>query len=668
MRACALCCVVLVAAQTHLRAQGDGPAPLSLIDVPFISQSEALCGGAAAAMVLRYWGERRLSAEAFAHLVDRSAAGIRTDALVEELRRRGWTASGIEGGEAAMRAEISQGRPVLTLIEDRPSTFHYIVMVAWHERGVVFHDPARGPFHVMSIDEFMRRWRAARRWMAIVAPGELHRNADVGSAFRRTEGRLKAAPTSGASGSGACEQAVADGVRGAQAGDFEAAERVLAAAVACPGATRELAGVRALQKRWVEAADLASAAVAADAHDGYAWKVLATSRFVQNDRLGALKAWNSTGEPRLDLVRVDGLTRTRHVQVEHLLDVKAGDLLTVPRFARARRQLAELPSASSTRLEYVPVPSGLAELRAVVAERPVLPAGRLSLTAVGLAAAAAREVRLTIGSLAGDGENISVAWRFWPHRPRVGVGVRAPARWGGIWSIEASAERQPFTEPAVPRAERLSARAGMSDWITGRVRWDVAAGVDEWAGDAPRGSIGGGVRLASLDDRIDGRAGAHVWVGNAGFATLDAGVRARSSTTLRGLVVLGTASLQIATDRTPLDLWWAGDTGHARSILMRAHPVLNEGRLRVDRLGRALAHASVEAQRWWAIAGPVRGAAAAFGDMGRTSRRRDGSAVGDLDVGVGARLAVAGMPGVFRVDVGKGLRDGTTAVSILYGP
>ena len=60
-------------------------APLTILDVPFISQSEALCGGAAAAMVLRYWGERGLTAESFSHLVDRSAAGIRTDALVNEL-------------------------------------------------------------------------------------------------------------------------------------------------------------------------------------------------------------------------------------------------------------------------------------------------------------------------------------------------------------------------------------------------------------------------------------------------------------------------------------------------------------------------------------------------------------------------------------------------------
>lgn len=668
-RAFALCCVVLAAAQTlHLQAQGEGPAPLSLIDVPFIAQSEALCGGAAAAMVLRYWGERGVSAEAFAHLVDRSAAGIRTDALIGDLRRRGWIANGMEGDEAAIQTELSRGRPVMTLVEDRPSTFHYVVIVGWHERGVVFHDPARAPFRVMSTGEFTRRWRPARRWMAVVVPGEPHQPSNVGSAFRRTEGRLKPAPTGEEDGSTACEQAVAQGIRHAQSNDLEAAERIFAEAVACPGATRELAGVRVLQKRWVEASDLASAAVAADQGDRYAWEVLATSRFVQNDRLGALAAWNHTGAPRLDLVRIDGLTRTRHRPVERLLDVAPGELLTASRFARAKRQLAELPSASSTRLEYVPVSAGLAELRASVADRPLVPTGRLALAAAGLVAAATREVRLTTGSLVGGGETISAAWRFWPRRPRVAGGMRAPAPWGGTWRVQAFSERQPFTVVDVPRAERVGARLGVSDWMTGRLRWDVSAGVDEWAGETARGSIGGGARWASLDDRVDASAGVQAWLGHAGFATIDAGVRARSSSAVRGRVFRGTGGVQIATDTTPLDLWWAGDTGHARVALVRAHPLLDQGRLRVERLGRAVAHASLEAQRWWTVVRPVSAAAAVFGDVARTARRRDGPALGDVDVGVGARVAVAGVPGVFRVDVAKGLRDGATAISIAYEP
>lgn len=131
MRALALGFLVFVAAHpSHAQTQVEAARPVSLLDVPFVSQSELLCGGAAAAMVLRYWGERQLSAEAFAHLVDRSAAGIRTDALVADLRRRGWQTREVEGDQAAVQRELASARPALLLIEDRPSAFHYVVAVA----------------------------------------------------------------------------------------------------------------------------------------------------------------------------------------------------------------------------------------------------------------------------------------------------------------------------------------------------------------------------------------------------------------------------------------------------------------------------------------------------------------------------------------------------------
>jgi hypothetical protein len=133
-------------------------------------------------------------------------------------------------------------------------------------------------------------------------------------------------------------------------------------------------------------------------------------------------------------------------------------------------------------------------------------------------------------------------------------------------------------------------------------------------------------------------------------------------------VFISRGSVQTATAFTPLALWRAGDTGQARPTLLRAHPVLDHGRLRTDRLGRLFAQISFEIQRWWRVAGPVRAAAAAFGDAGRTARMRAGAAQNDVDLGLGARLALAGMSGIFRIDVARGLRDGATAVSFVYEP
>jgi hypothetical protein len=234
-----------------------------------------------------------------------------------------------------------------------------------------------------------------------------------------------------------CDRLVSEGVRLAQGGDLAGAERTLSAGLGCPAALRELAGVRVLQKRWAEAADLAAIVVQADAGDTYAWKVLATSRFVQNDRLGALDAWNHAGEPRLDLVRFDGLTRTRHRAVEQLVHAESGAMLSPRDFVRSARRLAELPAASSTMLEYRPVSGGLAELRGVVAERPLAPSGRLPLAMIGVTAVASRELRVATGSFSGGGERVDVGWRFWAHRPRIAVGVAAPAPWGGVWGASA---------------------------------------------------------------------------------------------------------------------------------------------------------------------------------------------------------------------------------------
>ena len=121
-------------------------------------------------MVLRYWGERGVSADTFAPLIDRSAAGIRTTTLVDDLQRRGWGVSVTDGRSEAIGRELANGRPLIALIEDRPGIYHYVVIVGATEGAVIFHDPARAPLRVIARDEFDRRWRAAGRWMAIVLP------------------------------------------------------------------------------------------------------------------------------------------------------------------------------------------------------------------------------------------------------------------------------------------------------------------------------------------------------------------------------------------------------------------------------------------------------------------------------------------------------------------
>jgi hypothetical protein len=53
-------------------------------------------------------------------------------------------------------------------------------------------------------------------------------------------------------------------------------------------------------------------------------------------------------------------------------------------------------------------------------------------------------------------------------------------------------------------------------------------------------------------------------------------------------------------------------------------------------------------------------------DLGRTDRRALGDALNDVDIGAGVRAAYPGRAGALRLDVARGLRDGNTALSVVY--
>lgn len=636
----------------HVEAQ---PAPLPILDVPFISQSEALCGGAAAAMVLRYWGERGLSAESFSHLVDRSAAGIRTDALVSELRSRGWMAAALAGTGEAIDAELRRGRPVLTLIEDRPGRFHYIVIVARTPDAVVFHDPARAPFRVVGREEFERRWQPAKRWMAVVVPGE-----------REPE---TVAPVSALPSAAPCDALIAAGVARAQAGDLAAAEQHLTTALSCGGAAamRELAGVRVLQRRWADVEALSNAATATEPRDPYGWRLLGTSRFVQNNRDGALAAWNRVSEPRLDLLSVAGLDRTRQRVVERLIGASAGTVVTPNLLLRSERRLGELPAAVSTSVELRPAAGGLAELRATVNERPVIPADVWSYVALGAVAASRRELGAATGSLTGGGERLKAEWRFWPGRPRLGAAVDAPAPWGGIWSVGGFGEHERFTDAGPPDETRAGGFVEWSTWTNAVVKLTAGAGVEDWDRIGTLGRSRAQVQMLTRGSRVHVRADGEMWAGAASFSRLSVNIDAASAATRTGRIYLGRGGAAAGSANLPPLLWFGGDTGQTRETLLRAHPLVDDGRLRIEQMGRRLWHASVEAQQWWS-AGIVRTAAAVFVDAARVGDRADDAARTDVDAGVGVRLALPGAPGTFRADVATGLRHGGTRWSFVYDP
>ena len=645
---------------------GVSAQALTILDVPFIAQSEMLCGGAAAAMVMRYWGERGIDAYAFLPLVDRRAGGIRTAALVDDLHARHWTAVAAQGSEARIDRELEAGRPVIALIEERRGAYHFVVVVGHNDAGVIFPDPARAPFRVASTAEFDRRWSATNRWMLIVTPmdgpgSSAPHIAESGADPLQSGANLSAPRMS-------CDDRVAGAVRQAGDNDLASAERTLVSALSCPGsaALRELAGVRVRQQRWPEAADLATAAVNRDPSDTYAWKLLATARFIADDRGGALDAWNEAREPKMDLLRLDGLTRTRFGVAQHLTGVQTGETLTRARLLRARRQLAELPSSLATALDYEPKASGLVELHGVVVERPLVPNGAGDFAALGLGAAVMREVVTSVSSPTGGGEQIGVDWRFWTRRPLYRLSFAAPAPWSGVWSLSASREAQPFTH-GIAKSVHDGVRLDAGAWLTGNVRWQVTGGADRWNNGPAYAMTGAAIRIATGADRVDLRGSARAWFrGGSIVQSGDVQLLARSSAQREGLVLVVDGGLSAINAAAPPDLWFAADTGRARPLLLRAHPILTDDeQFRSDRLARLLGHGTTEVQRWW-HAGPLRVGGAGFVDSARTAWRLTGSAITDVDTGVGLRVAFPGKPNAMRIDVAHGLRDGETVLSAVY--
>lgn len=246
-----------------------------LLDVPYLPQTEDLCGGAAIAMVLRYWGERQVYPEDFAKLVDRSASGIRTDVLAAEVSRRGWQSFPLNVGTTSsgewIRQHVDRGRPIVALIEVRPNRYHYVVIVAWTGEHVIAHDPALAPFRVMPRAEFDRAWAPTGRWALLLLRFQDRPSEPETSFEPRAVDTLPA--------TGTCGALVQEMVELARTGEVGGAETGLLAAIRlCPGdpaAWRELAGIRFLQSRWAEASTFAERAALIDPSDEQGWDLLA---------------------------------------------------------------------------------------------------------------------------------------------------------------------------------------------------------------------------------------------------------------------------------------------------------------------------------------------------------------------------------------------------------
>lgn len=625
--------------------------PATPLAVPFLAQGELLCGGAAVAMVERWWGRRGVYAEDFAGLVRPTRGGILTTDLAEAARRRGYIVRTLAGGAAAAIQAIADSVPVIALIRVGADRYHFVVITAWRDAEVRFHDPAVGPDRRADAARFLEQWRAADAWMMVMVPGPAEPAAEGGQLGG------PAAPMP-------CSPWLADAAATTTRGELDRADSLLARAhLACPGVPevrRELAGLRFRQGRRAEAESLAIGYLAERPEDSLAIQLVATTRYLAGDRLGALDPWNAIGRPRVDLVRIDGSRRVRYRVLESMIDLPPRTVLHRATLARAQRRLAAVPGLSNARVDYVAVPGGEVEIRAAVVERPAMPGWPGLVVTNSATALGRRETGLELGSLTGAGERWQVSWRWDRADLSASLRLDVPVRVGlpGVASVRAARDAWRVDE-ATGTARRHTAELGWQAWVTPSLRGLVASRYERWGNGDRRLALTGGAELRLFDDRLtmDGTGEVALPIGTA-TPYRRGRVVARWESALAPQVARWSVRLghDWASAGTPAGLLphVGGDLG--RAIPLRAHAWSEDGHMPDSRLARRITHGGAMVDGPLLTSGLIVVSMGGFADAAHAAGNAGTSTW--LDVGVGFSIAMIGAPqSAVRIDLARGLLD-----------
>ena len=381
---------------------------------------------------------------------------------------------------------------------------------------------------------------------------------------------------------------------------------------------------------------------------------------------GALAAWNQIGQPAVNLIDVKGLERTRYDVIAGAIGVPLKSILTPAAVRLANRRVHDVPSVAAARVAFHPVQNGEVQIDAAVLERDRFPWGYPAWLSMAFDAAVNRQVSAALSSPTGGGEAAGVTWRWWTNRPLLAgyFAAPAPAAIGsGTLRLDAAHETQAFGA-AADTESRTRVALTLCRWLTDRTRVTAAAGVERWSGRANDVTVSSGIEHWRFGDRLRVSATLAQALGADPYTTGTLAAAARTKALNDGLVVSGVAGYSAASGGSPLSVWPGADTGQARDVLLRAHPLLEDGIVTGGVFGRQLAFATLEAQRWQLLRRlPVRVAPAVFTDVGRASHGVEGSVTPlQVDAGIGLRVALPGA-GTMRIDLARGLSDGHTALS-----
>ncbi|MEZ4416662.1 MAG: hypothetical protein R3E10_13020 [Gemmatimonadota bacterium] len=383
----------------------------------------------------------------------------------------------------------------------------------------------------------------------------------------------------------------------------------------------------------------------------------------------ALRTWGHD-TPRIDVIRVRGTRSLDERAVLARAGLVVGARLDASTYVRAQRRLTGIPAASATAVRFHPRADRTAEVELVLAERP-RPLGSLGAAVTKLGEALVREQSTMhwpapvprVGAVRLDGR-----WSDGRRSAALGlddVGIGLPGRTDlsigiGTESYADDVDQWSFTRIALRTGDWVSERT----FLAGTVGWEQST----MPSVSGRPWLGVESELRALDDR------ARVSVQASRRASTDAPAQtvavAMGVRTKREFVPLEwqaalEGGVEHASASTPRPLWPGAGVGRARAPLLRAHPLLEGGAIRVDRaFGRLLVHASGELQSpsTWAGWGWMSGAL--FIDAGRAAERA--GSLGPwtaVDAGTGFRFHTP-FGWALRVDGSVGLLDGEKALSV----
>lgn len=167
------CTAIAVADRIIPKQPQDLPTDIRL-DVPFIEQTDNLCGPSSLAMVANYYGQN-VTAEDVANLMyipnKKGSLQIEMQAAARSL---GLVAYSMNMDLASLRSEINAERPVIVL-----QNLAFNVYPIWHYSVVTGRDPnndylllhsGRHKYYRSSWTTFENTWRRGKYWALIAAP------------------------------------------------------------------------------------------------------------------------------------------------------------------------------------------------------------------------------------------------------------------------------------------------------------------------------------------------------------------------------------------------------------------------------------------------------------------------------------------------------------------